>query len=332
MRWSTLSAAVTRGLLAAVLIVGVPGWAQKSKPAPPSSPPADPAIAYVAFRSWAHTDLMVMNADGTNQKVLLSRDTGGYFDPTWSPDSSRIAYCATVPGSNGIYLMNKDGSGACKVVAMTNDCLTAGDPQWSPDGLKILYMDYVSEPTVNSELFLVDAACSADAGKTNLTNTPDVEEYEPAWSFDGTRIATVAYTSGTGPDLFLYQVEQQVGQDSWRVVSRVNLTANGPFSGQCCLKPNWSQSSSDRLAISTDDIYVVDVTDPFHPTFTNLTPTSDVREAFPGWSPYDQQIVHAHDRGIWVMNADGSNDQQLVAPSKTDRWTRLQAPDWRRTP
>ena len=322
-------------LVAILPFLLVPCWAQKNKPSPPPQPAADPAIAYIGYRSWAHTDLMVMNADGTNEKILLSRDTGGYFSPAWSPDSNRIAYCGNVPGGYGIYMMNKDGSNQCRVVSMAQDCMTAGDPSWSPDGSKILYMDTVFEPTQNTELFLVDAACNdadPNPSKTNLTNTPDLHEYDPDWSADGTRIATNAADSSTWWDLYLYELEQTSEPPSWTVRTRVNLTAGTQFSGNCCMRPNWPNSSDDKLVIdhyATGDIYIVDVLNPYFPEFTNITKTLEIPENFPAWSPDDSQIVFSRDREIWVMNPDGSNAKKLAAPSKTDRWTRLRYSDWR---
>ncbi|MEZ5318716.1 MAG: hypothetical protein R2752_15055 [Vicinamibacterales bacterium] len=48
----------------------------------------------IAFMSWRNgrTELFVMDADGGNQRVLLSSPAGDAIDPRWSPDGTRIAY------------------------------------------------------------------------------------------------------------------------------------------------------------------------------------------------------------------------------------------------
>ncbi len=121
---------------AMVFFISTPGRAQKGKPQPPPSPtPADPAIAFVAERGWSQTDLMVMNADGSNQEVIVAGGrVSGNHDPNWSPDGSRIVFGSNIWG-NGIYLINKDGTGLCKVVGTYNmPAWGPGTPKWSPDG------------------------------------------------------------------------------------------------------------------------------------------------------------------------------------------------------
>jgi Tol biopolymer transport system component len=54
--------------------------------------------------------IFVMNVDGT-QVTRVSR--GDYYDflPRWSPDGRRIAFTSSRDGTNGVYIMNADGSG-----------------------------------------------------------------------------------------------------------------------------------------------------------------------------------------------------------------------------
>ncbi len=311
--------------LAVVVILCLASLAQKGKPPQPPPPPADPAIAYVAERSWATADLMVMNADGSNKKVLLTG--GGYHDPAWSPDSNRIAFCWNSSYSSGIYLVNKDGSGACKAVETVNGCVVAGNPKWSPDGKKILYADPVL-PVPGNELILIDAVCNADPTKAiQLTNTVGGDEFDPAWSADGSYIAATRYirTDDFGnlvSDIVLYDV-----LPDWSAAVPVeNLTESlGKVNFSA---PKWAQSSPYTLVATNGDIQLIDVRDPLHPT--NLTQTPSIRESWPAWSPFDQKIVYGREDGLWIMNADGSGAKLLAAPP-TKR-VRLTEPDWRRTP
>lgn len=54
--------------------------------------------------------------------------TAGAFYPTWSPDSSRLAFCVNVGGTNvNIYTINRDGSG---LKQLTNDAGWEDHPSW----------------------------------------------------------------------------------------------------------------------------------------------------------------------------------------------------------
>jgi Tol biopolymer transport system component len=79
-----------------------------------------------------------MNPDGTG--ITRLTDRGAKFDPSWSPDGSRIAFvgaAAPYPYNSEIYTMNADGS---DLVNLTNSPSSDGDPDWSPDGRKIVFV------------------------------------------------------------------------------------------------------------------------------------------------------------------------------------------------
>ena len=81
------------------------------------------------------TEIMIMNADGTNIQTILDDNTFN-TEPRWSPDGSKILFMSDI-GGNGvqIYTMNTDGT---NLVALTN-AGNNGDPAWSPDGSKIAF-------------------------------------------------------------------------------------------------------------------------------------------------------------------------------------------------
>lgn len=307
--------------LVAVFSIGIPCWAQKGKP----QPPPDPAIVYVAERGWSQTDLMVMNADGTNQKVILAggRDFGNH-DPDWSPDGSRIVFGSNVLGY-GIYLINKDGTGLCRVVQTYNmPAWGDGAPKWSPDGTKILYSD---SPGLGqqSDLFLAEATCNATP-PTNLTNSPARSEYHPTWAPDGLRFAAKVYGTSETADILVFEMTQGA--------AAINLTTTGPLAAVDVTSPEWARLS-DKIAVAAPtssvdqfDIWVLELNAPTGPT--NITKTLGIKDWQPSWSPSDSQIVYERDGSIYVMNADGSTPRTIATPGK--RMVTLRAPDWRPTP
>jgi Tol biopolymer transport system component len=94
----------------------------------PAYSPDGKRIAYTAV--LADEDLWVMNADGSEQKLLLGgRPPDG--SPAWSPDGRQIAFVH----SGRIAVMGSDGS----KVRVLGSGPRGSHPQWSPDGSRILF-------------------------------------------------------------------------------------------------------------------------------------------------------------------------------------------------
>src|SRR5262249_57249285 len=83
-------------------------------------------------------DIYSANANGTGL-VRLTSAPGPEFDPSWSPDASRIVYRDSRRGINQddeVYVMNADGTNP---VDLTNDPGGDWGPDWSPDGRTIVF-------------------------------------------------------------------------------------------------------------------------------------------------------------------------------------------------
>jgi TolB protein len=89
-----------------------------------------------------------MNADGSSPQRVTMR--GSYNTaPDWSPDGTRLAYCALRPDGFQIQVVELDGG---RVTTIT-DLSGCEDPCWSPDGKSILYSRKASGRT---ELFVTN--------------------------------------------------------------------------------------------------------------------------------------------------------------------------------
>ena len=148
------------------------------------------------------------------------------------------------------------------------------------------------------------------SSQVNLTNSPEVHEWGPAWSPDGKKIAfTIFDIAGVSlyhhDDIYVMNVD---GTD------QVNLT-NSPEVND--YGPCWSPDG-DRIVFVSDrdgnlEIYVmnVDGTDQ-----VNLTNSPEMGEWKPCWSPDGTKIAFASDRDgddeIYVMNVDGSSQVNLT--------------------
>jgi len=326
------------GLLAVVLAMSVPGWAQKAKKPPqPPAPPADPAIAYVANvykgASMAKTvgRLMVMNADGSNQRVVVSETGFEYGAPDWSPDGTQLVFTRyNIPARDtGIYVINVDGTGLREVL----NCGPGGfegPVTWSPMPLadghhKLAFCYYVRRLDgtyeIDNDVHLVNLDGS---GLVRLTDTPGVWESPISWSPAADRITFPACC------------DPETGNGGF-VVCRINYD---PVTAQFSLTPEhtcfefawgiWA-NHQDKLALGhNNDIWLCDVSTNYPFLFNQVTFTPTAGELISSWSPDDSKILFVQlggaGGGLYVINSDGSGG--LVQISSEDFIWRF--PKWRR--
>jgi Tol biopolymer transport system component len=92
----------------------------------------------------------------------------------WSPDSNQIVYRSGRDGKQGIWISNRDDSGAHNITNEGNDAF----PDWSPDGQKIAFQ---RETAGNVDIYLMNADGS---DVQRLTDAPGADTL-PAWTPDG---------------------------------------------------------------------------------------------------------------------------------------------------
>jgi TolB protein len=119
--------------------------------------------------------------------IRVTRDTEFDGHPTWSPDSQRIALASYRHNNLDIYLMDIDGR---NVERLTTAREPDYAPVWSPDGSAIAFVSY-RDGNQDIYLYIVEGEYAGEV--VNVTNSPNVDETDPAWSFDG---AQLAYTIG----------------------------------------------------------------------------------------------------------------------------------------
>jgi Tol biopolymer transport system component len=156
---------------------------------PPAGTPRTDLAGRLAFS--ADDDVYSMDADGTHLRRLTTR-IGPEFDPSWSPDGSRIVYRDSRRGINDndeLYVMNADGTNRH---ALWRAPSNEWGPAWSPDGRLIAFSSTRDGPP---QLFVIRPDGSG------LRKILDVEAEYPAWSPDGSRIAFMGQEPGAhGPD------------------------------------------------------------------------------------------------------------------------------------
>lgn len=152
----------------------------------PALSPDGTQIAYIHLTSTSQR-LMLMNADGTNNRPLLPARS--YLRaPQWHPDGTRLIYGSS---SSRLYTIKTDGTEETQLTAIGEGSL----PCWSADGSKIAFVS--SRGGNGGDIYTVRPD---GTNLTRLTNTPDYEEWNPRWSPDGTRLISFARYTDSADD------------------------------------------------------------------------------------------------------------------------------------
>jgi Tol biopolymer transport system component len=134
----------------------------------PTFSPDGTQIAYfVGGGDWGNT-LRVMNADGSDVRVVIDQEFGHVNDLAWSPDGSRLAFHA--PYGGGIWIVGVDGSGLTEVSQW------GAAPRWSPTGRQLAFESAGGIWVINPD-------------GSGLRQLALPGRRDPVWSPDGSRIA-----------------------------------------------------------------------------------------------------------------------------------------------
>jgi len=129
--------------------------------------------------------IWLMRADGSNPRPV-SRDEGIGYDPTWSPDSSRIAFASKRDGSVQLYTINANGENLRRVTRGVNGI--GGRSSWSPDGETLAFY---AGTAGKRNIFLIGVD-----GKNLRQITDGGDNLGPCYSPDGQWITFTSYRDG----------------------------------------------------------------------------------------------------------------------------------------
>src|SRR5262245_50859465 len=179
--WAAAALAAVAGAIIPIVLEGGAA-SQTSSPAAPAQMNAaaqagTPRLAFTGGTQGRTSELYVVNADGSEKRLLARRATPGFFGfPAWSPDGQTIAVA-------GLFI-NADGSGQRNVA---RDWGLDGLPVWSPNGRKIAFQSGRDE--CHGEIYVMNAD---GRGLRRLTRN-GLPDGQPMWSPSGRRIAFLRY-------------------------------------------------------------------------------------------------------------------------------------------
>ncbi len=335
-------------LIATSLACGITAKPDTNPRITPSATVSGEGTLVFQSRRDGNYEIYRVQADGTGL-TDLTNDPGNDIHAVWSPDGKQIAFNSDRSGQWDLYVMNSDGSNPRRVHGLEDPSQPedtgwpeySGWSAWSPDGKWIalptgfiISADGSDERPVTTDwgepclspIWSPDgtqiaceadhriAVTNADLGQMTYLSAARYNEF-PAWSPDSTRIAFLAGGSGFTKHNHIYTANPDGSGLTY-------LTDKSTVNGAPAWSPDGTRIAYTNRQSGGVNIQVVnaDGTGKFRLTY-NLV----VYEGL-AWSPDSTRIAFAATRpdqpglprGLFIINADGSAQMQLVAPANSD--------------
>ena len=229
---------------------------------------------------------IVYTANGTLHIFNLATNSDASLgvsgsSPKFSLDGSKIVY-----QNRGIWIINSAGPYSPQQLSATG-----GVPSFDPTVTQIVYVDYgIWRMNVDG------------SNKTHLTLTG----LQPSYSRDGSQIA---YNDAVGSSQQLFVMNSD-GTGALQV-----LTSGA------VIDTVWSPGPKVVMGVlSGRKNYQLSTFDPNAPGSLTTLLTSSATNYEPSWSPDGSHISWTASGGIWIMNADGSNQQLVISGGRQGSW------------
>jgi Tol biopolymer transport system component len=148
-------------------------------------------------------DIYLQRVGGENPINLTADHPEADFQPAFSPDGDRIAFCSLREGG-GIFVMGATGETPRRV---SDDGF---DPAWSPDGKKLVYTtEWVTNPYSRAgpaTLWIVDL------DTLERKELHEIDAAGPSWSPSGARIAFWTHLATVQWQRDLYTIDVEGGE------------------------------------------------------------------------------------------------------------------------
>jgi Tol biopolymer transport system component len=250
--------------------------------------PDGKSIAFGRLLDANGTDRETKVVDLQSKKVHLLLKDGRPEPPSWSPDSSRVAF----DGEYGIYVGTRDGPTRARLIS---DAAAAYWPAWSPDG------DWIAYSTAQQ----VGLVSSDGAVRKHLTKEYTAGLDVPVrWFADG-RVMFISGKEGFGVGPL--KVVNSNGTGIRRITSKtVDFFAISPDEKRIAYSAQRTiyvakADGSDRRRIAVGDLG--------------------------GWSPDGKQLIFTDD-AVYVINADGGGKKRIASDVSGDGIAELPWASW----
>jgi dipeptidyl aminopeptidase/acylaminoacyl peptidase len=233
----------------------------------------------------------------------------------WSPDGTRLAYSINTFAANsphaGLHVLDTASGKDTHILGGKLGCVAPFDLDWSSDGTRLVYACATSGPGWPAPGIYVIEPDGSDRRllQTGLSG----RHASPTWAPDGRRIA---FAFGKGGQSAIYVFDLGASRLT-HVVARGSAPAWSPDRDVIAYRSDCGV----KLA-TPDGRDVTPIRGPFRCQAVGIP-------GVPVWSPDGKKIaIGTRSRGIYVMNADGSDMKRLTEEGASGA-TGLGRPSWR---
>jgi Tol biopolymer transport system component len=286
--------------------------------------PQGARIAYITPDGPAATALWVTDLDGGAPSRLTSAsDPAAYASPAWSPAGDRILYVRRDPtdedGAPTIDAIRPDGTPLGRLPGQGDE--TGEAPVWSPDATHVAFREVVPQ---RNQTTLVISNFTANAVKIPIGTST-----RATWSPDGQWLAYDELSAGGegGSHLILLRADG------------TQRTVLFPGETHLDTAPAWSPDGQTLAFLRrTPGPPPLGAVAAMTEVWSTTRDGHDARRLFGGdqrasseplWSPDGRLLASTRyrisgssspERGVWVVNADGSRARQLIKDATNPLW------------
>jgi TolB protein len=279
-------------LAAAITAIGT--LAGVTAPAAHATFKTEPRLTFIRCEPVS-CNLFTMKLDGSNQRRVTNLPSGKYVEfGHISPDGSMVVMSIYNGSQSDIWTANIDGSHMRDITKTSSD---EYDPSFSPDGMTVIYIRLP-----NAGVNRIETRNVNGTGRKVVLKNDGVDE--PAFSPDGTQIATSAYPKGSADEeIFVMSAN---GTHLQRLTHNVGDDWMGTWS------PDGTHLSWYRYTGSDGDVFTMKANGRH---VHQLTTTSTIDYA-PWYTPNGKRIYYSDSiSGTWhiySIPASGGSAHQLT--------------------
>jgi Tol biopolymer transport system component len=188
------------------------------------------AVGNIATAFEIYSVPVDIGGNPTSSPVRLTNNTAVDGAPSWSPDSSRLAFLSQRDNLPVVYTMDADGANQQNLMNSTTD--DSANPVWSPDGTQIAFTNYSRVPHSNTDEIYSFSLQRGAVGR--ITNTV-YDEHELSWQSlpDGTPTPTPTPTPSPTPIAYTnYRISGSVVDSMGAPIPGVEISFVGEVNTQ----------------------------------------------------------------------------------------------------
>jgi len=216
----------------------------------PSWSPYGTALVTASERAGGDDRLhLYLVEPSVGERTRLGNEAQHITSPSWSPDSSRIAFSACCDFGTQVYVINADGTGEVRLTDEASDGVSgAYDPAWSPDGTNLALTIIRYDPQTQEEREAIYVMNDDGNGLIRLTDPSDIN-FGPAWSPDGTKIVFTSRRDGNS-EIYVMNADGS---------GQANLTGSVAEEAYPTFSPDGTRILFAGTGDGDWDLYVMDV-------------------------------------------------------------------------